>query len=211
MSDLSAEDIYASLKALRSESEEQRAAAIRAIAYCRDGRVVLPLISLLRDRQETPSIRGQAAEQLGIAGKRKAIGSLIECSADDSAEVRFWCVFALGHFLSPIHRPPIRVVRALEARLEDSGMVPGYWVVGLEALAMLARIGTRHTVRDRFTETLLRAFQDPLKNPDLWQWAAYYFDAARRPSDSVINAHFDSAIQTVHKAGFDPSHYGRQT
>ncbi len=46
-------------------------------------------------------VRGQAAENLTLfrTRKRKIAMVLVDSSADASAEVRFWCVFGLGHFV----------------------------------------------------------------------------------------------------------------
>lgn len=41
-------------------------------------------------------VRGAAAEALATLGDMRAVGDLIEMTRDDSAEIRFWCAYALG-------------------------------------------------------------------------------------------------------------------
>jgi hypothetical protein len=85
--------------ALGDPLEARRYAAAYALGFSRrDKRAISPLIRVLENREETPRVRAQAAECLGMLGKRKAIRALIECSTDESAEVRFWCVFAMGQY-----------------------------------------------------------------------------------------------------------------
>ncbi len=130
---------YSLVAALDAQEEHERFDAVYNLGWGRDKRAIPYLIRVLRNRQETSSIRGQAAEGLSLLGKRKAIRPLVECSADDSAEVRFWCVFALGNFVRRRKTPAI-VVRALEERLQDNECPDdrgNWWPVRLEALAML--------------------------------------------------------------------------
>src|SRR6267142_515136 len=90
---------YSLVAALASQEERERFDAVYKLGWGRDKRAIRCLIRVLRNRHETASIRGQAAESLSLLGKRKAIRPLVECSTDGSAEVRFWCVFGLGHFV----------------------------------------------------------------------------------------------------------------
>ncbi len=133
-------DVPRLLTALHDPLEARRWGAVYALGFNRrDGRIVRPLIRVLLDGEETPRVRSQAAECLGYLAKRKAIKPLIQCSADESVDVRFWCVFALGHYLSRWNRVPLAVVRALEARLDDDA-APKYghwWPVGEEVRAAL--------------------------------------------------------------------------
>ena len=204
-------DIPALVKALNDEVEARRLGAMLALGSRRDGRIVRPLIRVLRNHQESPRIRGQAAETLALSGSRKALKALIECSIDNSAEVRFWCVFAMGQCRRRRNKTPLAVVRALEARLDDCGTHSDYWTVGLEALAMLQGSSAKQSTRDKFRDTLLRALQDPLTHPDLWQWAADYWDATPFQCSPEVQGLFESAVQTIHQAGFDPVCYGRRS
>jgi hypothetical protein len=139
--------------------------------------------------------------------RRKAIRPLIEASTHDSAELRFWCVFALGHYLSCSfgrRRAPLAVVRALEARLQDHESPEGnWWPVRLEALAALRNLGDRHSSSKLFRGSMLSILTDPLSHRDQWQWATCYVTADSFPQ-------FDVAVQAIHDAGFGPVEFGRE-
>jgi hypothetical protein len=202
--------------ALGDPLEARRYAAAYALGFSRrDKRAISPLIRVLENRDETPRVRAQAAECLGMLGKRKAIRALIECSTDESAEVRFWCVFAMGSY--PWRRRgrkrPLSVVRALEARLADSESPDdrgNYWAVRLEALAMLGGRAARHPATKMFRETMLSVLREPLNHRDQWQWAACYWDTYDLCPGADSTKIFDAAVQMIHNAGFDPVSFGRE-
>jgi HEAT repeats len=183
----------------------------RSFTRSKNGRAIPYLIRVLRNRQETASIRGQAAEGLSLFGKRKAIQTLVECSSDDSAEVRFWCVFALGSFVRRRKTPAI-VVRALEERLQDSECPDNrgsWWPVRLEALAMLgANRESRFPFNDVFKETILELIRDPLSHRNEWRWADCYWDDAIADSVAEGRSLYNSALQKIREAGFEPAQFG---
>jgi hypothetical protein len=197
-------DLQATISALDHADEMTRLHAVYTLARGRDRRAVPHLIRVLGNHQETSSVRGQAAEGLGLLNKRKAIEALIEGSVDCSAEVRFWSVFALGHFVRR-RKTPTAVVRALEARLDDHEAYKDYWAIRLEALAVLQGCRTtRVPLGEMFHETLLQVLRDPLNHPDQWQWASSYWH------DSTAGATlFDTALGTISQAGSDPVTFGR--
>ncbi len=95
------------------------------------------MVRILADPQETPKVRGQAAEGLSYMfykvppGSREfeaSVAALLEALKDPSPEVRYCAVHALG---STRHRPLIPV---LEEMLLDKTPVPGWMgTVGDEA------------------------------------------------------------------------------
>ena len=203
-------DVPTLLAALKDPNEAKRWGAVYALGFSRrDGRVASPLIRVLLDEQETVRVRSQAAECLGYLGQRKAIRALIQCSRDDSAELRFWCVFALGKYRRRRRKPPIVVIRALEARLHDDGGHADFWTVGLEALAMLKGLKIRE-YGDRFRAKMLEIFTDPLGREDQWQWATWYWDISGLSREQPIRDLFDSAVERIHEAGLDPLTFGKQ-
>ena len=144
-------------------------------------------------------------------GKRKAIKALILCSSDESAEVRFWCVFALGQYRWHRNKPRLEVVRALEARLQDDASPDArgnWWTVGLEALAMLCRASRRHFARELFREAILRVLRDPLRHPGQWRWADWYVSDLH--SEPEVRDLFDAAMAMIQEAGFDTVSFGQQ-
>jgi hypothetical protein len=207
-------DVPPLLAALKDPLEARRWGAVYALGFSRhDGRIVRPLIQVLLNKQETPRVRAQAAECLGMLGKRKAVKALIQCCTDESAEVRFWCVFGLGQYWWRRDKSPLLVIQALEARLEDNESPDdrgNWWTVGLEALAMLRGRGPRHPGPRLFRDKILRVFRDPLNHPDEWQWATGYWDISDLYSEPEVRALFDAAVQTIREAGLDPVRFGRQ-
>ena len=98
----------------------------------RDG--VGPLLNIVRDSVETPSVRGRAAEALGSIRDPRAIGPLIECLRQSPPSVRFWSVFALGKIGDP------RALPHLRALTSDDTVVPNWWSIGKEARDAIRRI-----------------------------------------------------------------------
>lgn len=65
-------DVPPLLGALHDPLEARRWGAVYAPGFSRrDGRVARPLIEVLLNKQETARVRAQAAECLGMLGKRK--------------------------------------------------------------------------------------------------------------------------------------------
>jgi PBS lyase HEAT-like repeat len=207
-------DVAALQRALGDPLEARRYAAAHALGFIRrDKRAIRPLIRVLENEQETASVRAQTAESLGMLCSRKAVRALIRCSTDDSAEVRFWCVFGIGTYTRGRHghKQSLAINRALEARLGDHEALDdrgNYWAVGLEALAMLRRRSTRHA--KTFRETMLTVLRDPLSHPDKWRWASCYWDGSDLCGGIGSRDLFDRANQMIHDAGFDPVDFGRK-
>jgi hypothetical protein len=211
-------DVPALVAALRDPLEARRYGAAYSLGFSRrDGRSIAPLIGVLLDKQETPRVRGQVAECLGYQGRRKCLKALIACSADESAEVRFWCVFALGSYVRRRRQKRGKtnwsVARPLEARLKDSGLPEGRgmgYSVGLEALAMLARhVDERHFATHLYRETMRTALNDPVAYPEYWQWAQCYWDMSNFGPEQEWAELFDAAVRKISDAGFDPASFGR--
>jgi len=168
--------LYALVAQLASTLQEERFKAIQGLSIRVDKRAIPHLIAVLRNPSEAPSLRGDAAEALRLSHKKKKIiRALVECSTDPSAEVRFWCVFTLGHFVRR-RKTPTMVRRALEARLDDLEYPRDWWPIGLEALAMLEQCRTSRLPLNRmFRETILDTMKDPLRNPTHGRWADCYW------------------------------------
>jgi hypothetical protein len=202
-------EFYSLVAKLGSADETERRQAVHRLD--RDKRGIPYLLSVLADPSESPTIRGEAAELLKFSRKRKVIRALVKFSSDPSAEVRFWCVFALGSFVRP-RKTRLAVVRALEARLGDLEYpdIIGYWPVGLEALAMLERCRqTRYPVEALFTETILTVMRDPLNNASKWGWANFYWYDEIAESVEEGQRLQTAAAYKVSDAGFDPMTFGR--
>lgn len=189
------EDMPTLLDALGDAMEERRWGAVYACGFSRrDRRAVVPLMNLLLDRTETPWVRGQAAECLGYLRQSRAIKPLIRCSRDASPEVRFWCVFALGHVTASHGRKLTRAgIRALEARLDDmeAPRTGGYWPIRYEALAALE--SQSKSAAEIFRHELRRVLADPVGNAELWKWAQCYAEDTSEAAETIVAAGLDPA------------------
>jgi HEAT repeat protein len=122
-----------------------RCAATYALAHMRDDDAAKTLAKLVRDRDEDPTIRGQAAEGLDYIGRedgphrRLAARTALRALDDPSPIVRFWCAFALGAMPYPPAIPALRRLR------RDNAVCPGWWRVGDEAAAAVAHMEGRPT------------------------------------------------------------------
>ena len=96
-------------------------------------RVISTLLDVLGS-DDAPRVRAQAAESVAQhlrlrKGRTRARAErvLIEHLADPSADVRFWCAYALGTIKA------VDAVPALRELARDRTMVSGWWRVGTEA------------------------------------------------------------------------------
>jgi hypothetical protein len=202
-------EFYSLVGKLGSTDEMERQNAVHGLY--RDKRGIPYLLRVLADQSESPIIRGDAAELLKFWRKRKVMAALVNFSADASAEVRFWCVFALGAFVRR-RRTRLAVVRALEARLGDLECpdIIGYWPIGLEALVMLQSCSqTRYPIEALFRETILKVMRDPLNHPSKWDWANCYWQDEIAGSVEEGQTLQTAAAYKLNDAGFDPMTFGR--
>jgi hypothetical protein len=207
-----AEYFWPFISALRSPEEPKRYEAAYTLGFRSTRRAIPFLTAALSHANESERVRGQAAEALGQSLKRKVIPVLAACSADPSPEVRFWCVFSLGHFVRRLKTPP-QVVRALEARLDDRerpSQRGHYWPIGWEALAMLNGCKTsRFPVSTMFRDFMLETLRDPEAHSDRLSWAAWYWHPPKRTSAEAEL--WAEALRNSQSRGFDPETYGRAT
>ena len=155
---------------LRAENPHRRTAAARALGWMRQrGRAVAKaLAECLVDGSQLVETREEAAESLSYVGTRETVEALIGALGDPEPRVRFWAVFGLGG----ICRTDERATRALETMLDDPGEMPGYWSVGLEALAMLQIAHPRYRGRGR--ELAQRIEADATATEAQRRWAESY-------------------------------------
>ena len=119
---------------VKGKHASNREAAAMALGEIRARDGVGPLLNIVRDSVETPSVRGRAAEALGSIRDPRAIGPLIECLRQSPPSVRFWSVFALGKIGDP------RALPHLRALTSDDTVVPNWWSIGKEARDAIRRI-----------------------------------------------------------------------
>lgn len=117
---------------------EVREAASYALGYLQDPRSFNALLEALRDVNQSPLVRGMAAEQLASFSRFPAIPSLIVALHDPSAEVRFWAAYALGALGASEALPDLERLAAT-----DTESVPGWWSVAKEARDAIENINAR--------------------------------------------------------------------
>lgn len=124
---------------LRTSPEKlQRKAAAYALSFVRDRRAARALLGAFRNKQETPSVRGQAAEGLGNHRHRPAFWDLVKGLNDASPEVRFWSTFALGELGDPRALPYLQNIAK-----RDKSKLRGWWSIRKEASNMIKSIQMR--------------------------------------------------------------------
>lgn len=127
---------------LRRDPEPQvRRTAAYVFTFWFQPRAPAALIPALEDTAEQTNIRGQAAEGIGNVLREdlgspqlraRAIAALRRGLADPSAEVRFWCLYALGSMMATEARAEIEHLAAT-----DEGICPYMWRVCHEAADVL--------------------------------------------------------------------------
>jgi HEAT repeat protein len=106
-----------------------RAAAAFAMQMVTTPRTIRALESVVRNRRERPRVRGEAAEALAHAHRRRSHDVLITGLRDSSKDVRFWCAFALGEmaerralpYLEALVSTDKRVVKGLHSVAKEAG------------------------------------------------------------------------------------------
>lgn len=107
-----------------------RQVVVNAIGHLGNTEVAGALLRILRDIDEEPALRGEAAEALGnLKARGKEVVSALVTSLDDpSPDVRFFSAFALGAVGTKAVLPQLERVAA-----EDEGVAEPYGSVAIEA------------------------------------------------------------------------------
>lgn len=130
---------------LQSSQPARREGAAYALGFVDARRLrtkVIGALTQVLSADPEPRVRAQAAESL--AGqlrfergttRRDAEHALIEHLSDSSADVRFWCAYAVGELRSK------KAIPSLRRLASDNTVVPRWWQVGVEARDALGVIG----------------------------------------------------------------------
>lgn len=127
-------------------SEEVRRAIAYVLTFWAEQRAAWSLLPVLQDERESPVVRGQAAEGIGVAVSGRLLSAeqisritdaLAAGLRDPSPEVRFWCLYAVG-------QARLVSLRGEVERLRDSdeNMCPYMWRVCDEASDVLTFFDT---------------------------------------------------------------------
>ncbi len=182
------------IQALEDGNPHRRGATARSLGLINDphARAVPGLMRVLTDSSQPVNVRTEAAESRAYLSSFKAIPALIAMLSDSNAEVRFWCVFAIGKIKDrrTCHNTNRTVIPALEAMLTDDAVPPGnWWSVGREALAML---GSLNPPAGDYTHQLATEIQLIRDNPNASAedrgWADCYDRLLRNNSDQCASS-----------------------
>jgi len=170
--------------ALYDANPHRRHAAARGLGWIPDAgrRAAKGLIRALSDPSQPQPVREEAAESLAYLNYAPAIPVLISVLDEPDVRMRFWAVFALGGIgqsqtcTSRVWRERLsadaQVVEALEKMLSDNEVVPGWWSVGREALAMLGHLDPEY--RAQLDSETRRLLDDSNASPEDRRWAEGY-------------------------------------
>jgi hypothetical protein len=105
-----------------------RAAAAFAMQIVHSSKTIRALENVVRDKSESPRVRGESAEALAHYHRKESHRVLLDGLADPNKEVRFWCAFALAEMAE---KKAIPILERLVAY--DKRMVKGFRSVAKEA------------------------------------------------------------------------------
>ncbi len=108
---------------MRDDDEEVRARAARGLGQLGDHRAVPLLGATLANRGEVPAVRGEAAEALGVIGRRSSAALLVRALRDDEPDVRGGAAIALSMVGGLEVIPALRGLEADDAMTSDLGPV----------------------------------------------------------------------------------------
>lgn len=118
------------LLSLLTEEKEipVRIAAVYSLGLLGAQEALETILEILNNKNEDPGLRGSAAEALADIGDTRAIDPLIDALHDESVEVRFWAVFALGEIGDT---SALSALRQIEET--DTGFLEGWRSIKEEA------------------------------------------------------------------------------
>ena len=112
-----------------------RAAAAYAMHMLTTPKTIIALERAVENKSEHPRVRGEAAEALAHAHRKKSHDVLLAGLANSSKELRFWCAFALGEMAEKRAIPSLRHLVASDGRI-----VKGFHSVAEEAADAIENI-----------------------------------------------------------------------
>jgi HEAT repeat protein len=123
---------------------EVRTAVAYALGYLGDSQALEPLVQILQNPEEPSRLRGMTAEALANIGDHAAVGPLCDVLNDESVEVRYWAVFALGRVGDMMNLPQLERLAFMDAEV-----LLGWGSVKAEAAKAIRNIEERHSKRSK--------------------------------------------------------------
>ena len=127
--------------ALSDPDARARAIAVHALGYIDHQRCTDFLIERLLDDTELPDVRAHAAEALtyqNMAHRSRILAALLRAIHDNSIDVRFWTIYALGETGDKQHIPLLQQIAET-----DQGVVANWWSIRDEAMDSIRHIAAR--------------------------------------------------------------------
>ncbi len=121
-----------------------RAAAAYAMQMITTPKTIRALERTVENKSETPRVRGEAAEALTHAHRKKTHNVLLRGLGDRSKDVRYWSAFALGEMAE---RRALIALRRLV--VTDKRIIKGFWSVAKEASDAIEKIETENIAHRR--------------------------------------------------------------
>jgi HEAT repeat protein len=112
-----------------------RAAAAYTMQILSTPTTIRALESVVKNKSESPRVRGEAAEALAHCHRTKSHDLLLAGLNDSSKDVRFWCAFSLGEMAERRAVPSLKRLAATDRRI-----VKGFHSVAKEATDAIENI-----------------------------------------------------------------------
>jgi hypothetical protein len=162
---------------LRNGTPEQRYWVVNEIAFFTSHRdrykVRHALIEVLDDASAPAEARGWAAERLHLHTSQETLRACLRAIDDPAPLVRLWATYTVGVVAQfhPVFREP--VIAALERKLTDEGVGPGWWSVCREAQSWLVSLHGGSDEEDRLQAEVRVVLSDPAASVEDKGWASF--------------------------------------
>jgi len=162
---------------LRRGTPEQRYWIVNDLAFFTNDRdrykVRHALIEVLDDADAPAEARGWAAERLHLHASQETLRACLRVIDDPVPLVRLWATYTLGCVAQcqPVFQGA--VIPALESRLTDDAVGPGWWSVRREAQSWLAHLRGGQEEEDRLQAEVQAVLRDPAASVEDKNWAGF--------------------------------------
>jgi HEAT repeat protein len=156
----------------RGSSEEQ-ITTIDGVSYIECPEVRRAFIKILNDTSVPLEVRERAIENLHLQGSRETTEACARALGDQNASIRFWAAYTLGETAIFVGAREI-AASALVQVLGDKEIAPGWWSIGREAQAVIAKLRNNQDEKERLQAEIRRVQQNPDATAEDRRWAECY-------------------------------------